>query len=341
METDRVWLKRLRDLGVDQSGVIAAYAAIALVVFLGFAALTIDIGRIAVVKSELQKAADAGALAGAKALGSTSPPTWSTGQTTATYTVLKNSVNGTLLTGCTPTYGYWSTLSHTLQASTITPLATDFPAVQVVVAKSAGNNGGPLQLSFAPILGMNTSNLSGTATAIITATGGSPVGGGGWAILETGTGNVSVTGNVAVNGNVGVNGNGNVTLGGSCGVTGNLWVNGNGNIDSSGTGYVNGSLWDNGTGVFSMEGSARVGGKAYLGSPANDTFAWSTSINGQIAQNNGSNGFIATGATSTNASGAVAAVQPYAQQALTAYNNFTALTATSGTPTVVNDPQLL
>ncbi len=335
MPTKWIFLKRLRNLGADQSGAIAVIAAIALVAFLGFAALVLDLGHIAIVKSELQKAADAGALAGAKALGSASSPNWSSGVATATYTVAKNSAAGALLTDCTPTYGYWSTLTHTLQPSTITPQSTDMPAIKVVVAKTAGENGGPLQLSFAPILGINTTNLDGAAVAIITPSS-STSGGGGWGILEIGDGNVNISGYVPLYGNVGMNGNGNINISGSSGITGNLWVNGNGGIDLSGTGYVTGSLWDNGTGVVSMSGSASVGGTAYLGSPANDSFSWSTSINGQTAQNNGSNGFINTGAASTDASGAVGSVQPYAQQALTAYNDFSALPATSAV-TVINN----
>ena len=338
MEMNCVWLKRLRDLGVDQSGAIAAYAAVALVVFLGFAALTLDIGRIAVVKSELQKAADAGALAGAKALGAGTIPSWSSGETAASSTVQLNSVAGELLTDCTVTYGYWSTLSHTLQDSTITPLATDLPAIRVVVSKIGGENGGPLQLFFAPILGMDTSDLNGTAIAIKISTGGSSGGGGGWGILEIGTGKVTVSGNVAVNGNVGVNGDGKVTISGSSGINGNLWVNGNGGVDLSGTAYVHGSLWDNGSGNYTMSGSASVQSVAYLDNSLLTSFGWSTSINGQIAQNNGVNGFITTGAVSTDASGAVAAVQPYAEQALTAYNNFITLAATDAAfPTVINN----
>ena len=328
--------KRRKTFLADQSGAMAVMVALLMTLLLSAAALGIDYGYMAWVQGQLKNAAEAGALAGAKALGTANNPSWSAGQTKATSLVKLNSAAGQLLTDCTVTYGYWSTLSHTLQASTITPKSTDIPAIKVVVAKSAGNNGGALQLFFAPILGMNTTTLNGTAVAIIQSAGSSG-GGGGWGILETGNGNVSISGNVAVNGNVGVNGNGKVTISGSSGITGNLWVNGNGNIDLSGSAYVGGSLWDNGSGIFSMEGSAAVKGtSAYLGSHANDTFAWSTSINGDIAQNNGS-GF-KPGDISTDASGAVAAVQPYAQQAQTAYNNFIALVPTNGTfPTVINN----
>jgi len=73
MHLNRAFLKRLSEFGADQSGAIAAYVAVGLVAFLGFAALTVDIGYMVSVKSELQKAADAGALAGARGLNLVAP----------------------------------------------------------------------------------------------------------------------------------------------------------------------------------------------------------------------------------------------------------------------------
>lgn len=51
-----------------EKGAVAIIVAICLVMFIGFAALAIDIGHLYVVKNELQNAADAGALAGARVL---------------------------------------------------------------------------------------------------------------------------------------------------------------------------------------------------------------------------------------------------------------------------------
>jgi hypothetical protein len=52
----------------DQKGVSAVIIAVCLVMLLGFMALAIDIGHLAVARNELQNAADAGALAGAAEL---------------------------------------------------------------------------------------------------------------------------------------------------------------------------------------------------------------------------------------------------------------------------------
>ena len=52
----------------NQNGSFAIMTGILIFIFIGMAALAIDIGHIAVVKNELQNAADAGALAGANVL---------------------------------------------------------------------------------------------------------------------------------------------------------------------------------------------------------------------------------------------------------------------------------
>lgn len=57
-------LTRLR----EQSGVTLALVAVLMVVLVGFTALAVDVSHLLVVKNELQNAADAGALAGARVL---------------------------------------------------------------------------------------------------------------------------------------------------------------------------------------------------------------------------------------------------------------------------------
>jgi Flp pilus assembly protein TadG len=52
----------------DKTGAVAIMVALLLIVFIGFAALAIDLGHLYVVRNELQNAADAGALAGARFL---------------------------------------------------------------------------------------------------------------------------------------------------------------------------------------------------------------------------------------------------------------------------------
>ena len=55
-------------IGKDQRGAVAVIVALTLVVLLAFGALAVDLGYLMMVKNELQNAADAGALAGAREL---------------------------------------------------------------------------------------------------------------------------------------------------------------------------------------------------------------------------------------------------------------------------------
>jgi len=185
MPTNRVFLQRLRDLGVDQSGAIAAYAAIGLVVFLGFAALTLDIGHMVSVRGELQKAADAGALAGARALTLFPPaPNWDKGTTVGAETVQKNSVDGSPLTNCTVLPGYWDLTwspsqkaEANLKSTGIVPGPKDVAAVKVRVEKSSGNNGGQVQMFLASVLGVLPADVSATSVAMISYPTGMKAGG--------------------------------------------------------------------------------------------------------------------------------------------------------------------
>lgn len=61
-------ITNLRNLRKGEGGAVAIIVAICLIMFIGFVALAIDIGHLYVVKNELQNAADAGALAGARVL---------------------------------------------------------------------------------------------------------------------------------------------------------------------------------------------------------------------------------------------------------------------------------
>ena len=67
-------MNRFSELQPPQSlrrGVIMVLTAVLLVVMLGFVAFTVDIGLIQLTKTQLQAAADAGALAGAMELSGT------------------------------------------------------------------------------------------------------------------------------------------------------------------------------------------------------------------------------------------------------------------------------
>jgi hypothetical protein len=164
----------------DQSGAMVVTAALVIALLLAVAALAVDYGHMAWVQNELQKAAEAGALAGAKAAvpytGTPPQPNWLWAQTVAAQTVRLNRADAQFLTDCQVQAGYWSLTAKTLQSTAIIPIATDVPAIQVGVAKTAGLNSGPLQLLFAPIFGVNTFDLAAQAVAIISFPTGEPPG---------------------------------------------------------------------------------------------------------------------------------------------------------------------
>jgi Flp pilus assembly protein TadG len=166
----------------DQSGAIAVIIGLALIMLAGFSALAIDIGHLAWVQSELKKAAEAGALAGARTLvpyiaGNPPQPDWSRFQAVATNTVKANYADGNQLTDCTVQPGYWSVVQRLFFTTAPAEIPPPVPGIQVVVAKKSGQNNGPLQWLFAPVLGFSpTKDLSATSVAAVAFPAAMPAG---------------------------------------------------------------------------------------------------------------------------------------------------------------------
>ena len=126
----------------DERGAIAVVVAILMVPLLGFAAVAVDVAAMYAERQQLQSGADAGALAIAQDCGrGTCGATSRTAQTFAT-----------------------SNLRHASSTATVTALS----ATQVTV-----RNSGIKQHLFAPVLGIDSTVLSASATAAW----GSPTGG--------------------------------------------------------------------------------------------------------------------------------------------------------------------
>jgi len=163
---------------ISQRGSTIVFVVLVLPVLLAFTALAIDLGRAFVVKNELQNAADAAALAGASALTQKTPdapnanyahPNWVYASSQATLAVQLNRADSRTLSDATVEVGYWN-IHHQpegMQATTITPGTFDKPAVRVTVRLADGQNGGPLNLLFAPIFGEKFADVSATALALI------------------------------------------------------------------------------------------------------------------------------------------------------------------------------
>jgi Flp pilus assembly protein TadG len=168
-------------LARDESGGTAIFMALTLVVLCGLMALAFDIGHIFMVRSELQRTADAAALAGAAGLSpytELSPvptPYWAIGVRNA-HTLIHNPGNKTdnvqfSTTDGTVDYGYWylkPATGYVQPPSSGLPKArpTDAahwpePAVTVTLSRN-------VTLSFAPVVGVsNPRTVRATATAIL------------------------------------------------------------------------------------------------------------------------------------------------------------------------------
>jgi Flp pilus assembly protein TadG len=151
---------KIREFFSDQRGAAVVVTALGLVGILGVAGLAVDLGHLYVVKSELQRAADAGALAGAQALFSVAQP--STPQCSAalakgTEIAQANLVEGSIPTLATIQTGYWNWSS-----STWTQGCSANPFTNAVKVTTGRDN---ISLIFMGVLGRGPGNLQATAIA--------------------------------------------------------------------------------------------------------------------------------------------------------------------------------
>ena len=157
-----------------QHGAVAVFVALMLAVLTGLCALAIDIGYGFMVRNELQNAADAAALSGAGHLyRSNSAPDWSGATLAATDTIrLNRSTHANLQDGSVQ-YGYWNlgSMSGELQTLPATPGSGEVAAVMVTVGREVGQNGGPVALFFASILGIRSIPVRASAVAAVAAPG--------------------------------------------------------------------------------------------------------------------------------------------------------------------------
>jgi len=161
---------RVRRCLSERSGSVSLVTAIGIFVLLGFIALALDVAHMVMVKSELQKAADAGAMAGARGLwplvlpvtGSTTPrnPDCAASALAAQLTAHNNRVDGSYLASdseITVEVGRWDYASKTFTAG----CTTTSNAVRVGTIRNG------VVMLFAKIFGFSTTNLSATATAVM------------------------------------------------------------------------------------------------------------------------------------------------------------------------------
>lgn len=158
-----------------QRGILVIMMVPLIMVMLGLAALVVDIGRIMIVRNELQNAADAAALAGAGRLQQYMQPNWDAAELAAHQAVPLNfSERETLIEGQVE-LGFWPVSGEggmrPYDAPPSTPQPGENPAVKVTISRSQGLNHGPLQFIFAPLLGFQERALTASAVSVITTPG--------------------------------------------------------------------------------------------------------------------------------------------------------------------------
>ncbi|HEX7650446.1 MAG TPA: pilus assembly protein TadG-related protein [Noviherbaspirillum sp.] len=180
-------ITRLRERG----SILVLFAGL-IIVLTGFAVLAVDIGRIYIVRNELQNVADAAALAGANCLdrqslagsltdcSATKATTlnWARASAKAVDQLGQNSADNiavaTTGSGYQIDVGYWNVQSNGPSggsfSTTFSPLTKfDKPAVKVTVTKDAGKNGGPVTMLTAAMFGGSHVPMSANAVAVLSS----------------------------------------------------------------------------------------------------------------------------------------------------------------------------
>lgn len=163
---------RVRAHGYRRWATVIPLVAISFTTLLGFAALSVDIGMLCNAKAELQRTADAAAIAAAAELGaSNSAQAMNAARTVASNYAASNRVLGrgvTLDPDADIVFGRAWIPDNSTQYS-FTPTQTAPNAVRVVARRTAGSPSGPVPLFFANVFGRRMGNVSAQATAALTA----------------------------------------------------------------------------------------------------------------------------------------------------------------------------
>ena len=169
--------KQKLTLALDESGATAIFIAFIFFVLCGFVALAVDLGNMIRVRAEVQRTADAAALAGVTGLvpytgpAPNQTPNWANGVTKA-HTMISNVANKAdnlqfTVTDGTVDYGYWLLTPPTGYVQTLptarptTAAYLPEPAIKVTLSRN-------VTLYFAPLIGVSSpKTVSATAIAIL------------------------------------------------------------------------------------------------------------------------------------------------------------------------------
>ncbi len=139
---------------------IAVFSLFIMVVLLGMVAFAIDTGYIVHTRTELQRTADAAAMAAAEDL----PDDSGVAAVVQNYIALNHAAANSVQPTPQVEVGFWN--DDTAAFTTPVPL-DEFPnAVRVTVNRTQAT-GDPLRLFFAPLLGTSNADVSATSTAVL------------------------------------------------------------------------------------------------------------------------------------------------------------------------------
>jgi hypothetical protein len=156
----------------NQKGMMIVYAAVLMVMILGFLGLALDSSHLFKVRGELQNAADASALKGSYFLYTrpTDPTVmaslqWDVALAKAREIIKEHSSDNQALADAVVEVGYWDMTWDPATTHALLPTTTavagltnnDIPAVKVSVSRASGSNGGAVNNFFMQLL--NTSNV--------------------------------------------------------------------------------------------------------------------------------------------------------------------------------------
>lgn len=152
----------------DRRGAVGAWVAVMLVMLLGVAALTLDMGFLWVLRDRLQSTADASALAGASQLTETPDPALVKAEAVAyAQKNMSTGAHGTVLADADVVLGHWEGATRTFTTNatgTAAPAGETTNAVQVTTRRAEAN-GNPASLFLASVLGIQTANVVTKAIA--------------------------------------------------------------------------------------------------------------------------------------------------------------------------------
>jgi hypothetical protein len=155
-------------------GGFAVIGVFLVLLFIPVVVMTVDLANVFRIKSELQVAAEASALSGARSLFSRGVgPDWATAEAQATEIGRLYYAEGASIEDVEVITGYWHPSAPTeIKSPSDAGISfEDYPAVQATLRKIPGKNHGPFVPAFGGVIGLQPLDLSATAMSVVSGVG--------------------------------------------------------------------------------------------------------------------------------------------------------------------------